>query len=577
MSVPAAALAAPPFVLARRRRLRLARLAGGWRGPALAAAVAGVAALPGVLALPPLDRDEARFAQASAQMLETHDAVNIRFQETPRDKKPVGIHWLQALSVAALSSAEAREIAAFRLPSLLGAMVAAAACVWGARAFLPADAALLAGLMLGVCALLSTEAGIAKTDAALCGAVTVAMAALGRRYAAARGGPAAPRGTRALLWAGLALGVLLKGPVAPLVFGGALLALWAQDRDARWMRDLGWWSGLGLVVLVCGPWAAAVTVATDGAFWTGAVGGDLGDKLRGASEGHGAPPGAHLLLAPLLLFPLGGLVPAAAVAAWRDRTRPGIRFAVAWVAPAWLVFELLPTKLPHYPLPLYAPVAALAAAAVWRGRAEGGWARAAGAALAVVGGVIFAALPLWAARAYGGSTAAALAAALPALAAGAALAGGLLLRRPATGAAAALGLGAAAHMALAGLAAPSLGSLWVSARAAAAVARAGLDPRNGLTPGPVAVAGFAEPSLVFALGTATELAAPVDAAQAIAEGRPALVEASVEAPFRAALAEAGLHARTVARVDGYDYADGRAVRLVLWRADAAEPSGGAPP
>ena len=577
MPAPVAAAAPPARPAPRRLRLRLARLCDGWRGPALAAVLTGAAALPGVLSLPPLDRDEARFAQASAQMLETRDAVNIRFQDTPRDKKPVGIHWLQALSVAAFSSAEAREIAAYRLPSLLGAVAAAAACVWGVRAFLPAHAALLAGLMLGASALLSTEAGIAKTDAALCGAVTAAMAALGRRYAAARGGRTAARGTRALLWGGLALGVLLKGPVAPLVFGGALLALWAWDRDARWMRDLGWWGGLGLVLLVCGPWAAAVTVATDGAFWTGAVGGDLGDKLRGASEGHGAPPGVHLLLLPLLMFPLGGLLPGAAVEAWRDRASPGARFALAWIAPAWLVFELLPTKLPHYPLPLYAPVAGLAAAAVWRGRAAGGWARGTGAALAGLGGLLFAALPLWAASAYGGSRAAALLAAVPAAAAAGALAAGLLLRRPGVGAAAALALGAVAHMALAGAAAPSLGSLWVSARAAAAVARAGLDPRNGLTPGPVAVAGFAEPSLVFALGTTTELAAPADAAQAIAEGRPALVEASVEAPFRTALKGAGLRAKAVARVDGYDYADGRPVRLTLWRAEPSPPAGGAPP
>ena len=53
----------------------------------------------GMLAVPPLDRDESRFAQATAQMLESGDFTVIRFQEEPRFKKPVGIHWLQAASV----------------------------------------------------------------------------------------------------------------------------------------------------------------------------------------------------------------------------------------------------------------------------------------------------------------------------------------------------------------------------------------------------------------------------------------------------------------------------------------------
>eukprot|EP01035_Chromulina_nebulosa_P065842 gene65842-90094_t len=106
---------------------RLDEWSRGWRGPLLAALVALVAGLPGVFAVPPLDRDESRFAQATAQMLETDDYVSINYQDQPRDKKPVGIHWLQAISVAALSDASDRDIWPYRIPSLLGAMLAAAA------------------------------------------------------------------------------------------------------------------------------------------------------------------------------------------------------------------------------------------------------------------------------------------------------------------------------------------------------------------------------------------------------------------------------------------------------------------
>ena len=55
-----------------------------------------LAFLPGFFQIPPIDRDEARFAQATKQMLETGDYVDIRFQDEVRYKKPVGIYWLQA-------------------------------------------------------------------------------------------------------------------------------------------------------------------------------------------------------------------------------------------------------------------------------------------------------------------------------------------------------------------------------------------------------------------------------------------------------------------------------------------------
>ena len=165
----------------------LDRWSSGARGPLLAALIAMIAGLPGVFALPPLDRDESRFAQATAQMLETRDFVKINYQDQPRDKKPVGIHWLQAASVSLFSGVEARQIWAYRIPSLLGAMLAAAACAWGAAAFFGPRGGLIAGAVLGASFLLSTEASIAKTDAVLCGTTTLAMAALGRLYAASRG------------------------------------------------------------------------------------------------------------------------------------------------------------------------------------------------------------------------------------------------------------------------------------------------------------------------------------------------------------------------------------------------------
>jgi 4-amino-4-deoxy-L-arabinose transferase-like glycosyltransferase len=190
---------------------RLDAWSRGWRGPLFAALLAFLAGLPGLLAMPPLDRDESRFAQATAQMLETDDLVVIKFQDQPRFKKPVGIHWLQAASVSAFSAAENRGIWAYRIPSLLGAMLAAAACAWGAAALFDPRTGLLAGSILGATFLLSTEAFIAKTDAALCGSTTLAMAALAKMYADSLAGRKPTNWTKLAFWSGLAVAALIKG------------------------------------------------------------------------------------------------------------------------------------------------------------------------------------------------------------------------------------------------------------------------------------------------------------------------------------------------------------------------------
>src|SRR5215213_8657817 len=95
--------------------------------------------LPGFASLQPMDRDEPRYAQASKQMLETGDLVDIRFQDEARHKKPVGIYWMQAASVRvgqALGVADARtRIAFYRIPSLIGALAAVLLTYWAALAF----------------------------------------------------------------------------------------------------------------------------------------------------------------------------------------------------------------------------------------------------------------------------------------------------------------------------------------------------------------------------------------------------------------------------------------------------------
>jgi 4-amino-4-deoxy-L-arabinose transferase-like glycosyltransferase len=151
------------------------------------------------------------------------------------------------------------------------------------------------------------------------------MAAMARLYLASRPDAGRRRAGARNCSCGSAwpLAMLVKGPVGPLTVVFAMLVLSVWDRDLRWLKTLGWGWGLLIVAAVTLPWSAAITVATDGDFWTTAIGGDMAPKLLGGQESHGAPPGYHTLAAIPLLFPATLLLPAAAVAAWQGRKEPG--------------------------------------------------------------------------------------------------------------------------------------------------------------------------------------------------------------------------------------------------------------
>src|SRR5205085_10290185 len=90
-----------------------------------------------------------------------------------------------------------------------------------------------------------------------------------------------------------------------------------------------------------------------------------------------APPFSYLLGAVASFWPGSLLLVPAMVHAWRRHDLPAERFLLAWLAPAWVLLELVPTKLPHYVLPLYPALALLTAAALADGvrLAKGSWAR----------------------------------------------------------------------------------------------------------------------------------------------------------------------------------------------------------
>ncbi len=540
------------------------------RAAALLVLLSLAAFLPGFFQIPPVDRDEAYFAQATKQMIETGNYVDIRYQDDVRYRKPIGIYWLQAGVVRAaelLGVPSAREkIWLYRVPSLLGAIGAVLATYWCALAFVSRRGALLAALMMAGSVALGIEARLAKTDAVLLLTIVLVMGVLARAYLQAReeaGGAAGMKWTLpALFWTAAAASILDKGPLIVMVVGLAAVALSLLDRSARWLNALRPLAGAGWLVVLVLPWFIAIYLRAGDAFLIDSVGRDMLSKIGGGQESHGAPPGLYIVLFFVTFFPAAALAIPAVPAIWSRRREPAVRFLLAWFVPSWIVFELIPTKLPHYVLPLYPAITILLAGAIEKRllskrpslkRATFWWfiVPSVLAIVAIAGAIVIAhnlellAWPFFAA----------------------AIVCGLFAWRlydddgaersflRALAAAILVGIG------LFGIVVPSLGPVFPSVALAKILhAAACPNPR-------AASAGYNEPSLVFLAGTATRLTDGSGAADFVRGGacRFAFIEAREQHAFGLRAQAIGLRYKAGPSIHGFNISNGKRITVTVFQ------------
>jgi 4-amino-4-deoxy-L-arabinose transferase-like glycosyltransferase len=351
---------------------------------------------PGLFSLQPMDRDEPRFAQASKQMLETRDFVDIRFQDDARHKKPVGIYWLQSAVVATADAVGVpdamRTIGLYRLPSWLAAIGSVLVMYWGALAFLSRRGAFVAAALLGSTVLLGVEARLAKTDATLLFTCLVGFGVLARTwFANVSPDTRQPPGTGHVLafWLAMGLGILVKGPITPMIVFVPALVLSLRERSFRWLLPLRPWLGLTIVAAMAAPWLIAIAIKTGGSFFTDSVGKDMLGKVGQGQERHWGPPGLYATLFWATAWPMAVFMALAFHFSWKERRDDGVVFLLAWIIPCWIIFEVVQTKLPHYVLPLYPAIAVLAVMAIERDGVPFAWRSAKwGAALALLAPVL---------------------------------------------------------------------------------------------------------------------------------------------------------------------------------------------
>lgn len=545
----------------------------GLRPWVLLSLLCAVLYLPGLGALPATDRDEGRFMQASRQMIETGDLVRIRYMHEARNKKPAGIHWLQVASVGTLSTAASPERWPYRLPSALGALAAVLLLFAAGERLFDRKTGFLAAALLASSLMLVWEAHIAKTDAVLLATVMAAQFALVRMFTADRDGTATPGWAPYLMWGALGVGILIKGPITPLVTGLTAIGMWVFGQWRNLWRQARPLIGVPLMLVIAAPWFVAIILA-DPTFVQESAGHDFFKKLISFQETHGGPPG-YYLLASLATFAPGSLFMGIAIWwGWKQRREREIALCLLWLIPFWVILEIVPTKLPHYILPAYPALALIVARAVlaveegllpW---AQRRWARigyAAWGAMIVAFAIACVALVIWAGRPgwlY----------VLPMVAAGVAA---IIVRYAWRGETrralltasftAPLLLTTLFHFVL-----PGADAIWPSRRAAEAVAKLYPDPK---TRPPLIATGYREPSLVFHLGTSTTFADPpaiVDQLKSRGDPWLALVEERQRGAFEKTAKDSGLAFAVAASWRAFNYSQGRRVTLTLYAPPGAD-------
>jgi 4-amino-4-deoxy-L-arabinose transferase-like glycosyltransferase len=528
--------------------------------------------LPGFFTIPPVDRDEALFAQASKQMIESGDYVDIRFQDDVRYKKPVGIYWLQAAAATTARALGVREalatISVYRIPSLLGALAAVLLTYWTALAFISRRGAILAGLMMASAFLLGVEARLATTDAVLLATVVAAMGALAWLYLPERRAHLDARAQwtlPAIFWTALAVGILLKGPLILLVVGLAVATLAVVDRGAGWLKALKPLPGVLWLAALVLPWFIAITSRSQNAFLNESVGNDFLPKLFLSAEGHGAPPGTYFVEFWLTFYPGSVLAALATPAVFAARREPGAKFLLAWLVPSWIVMELVVTKLPHYVLPLLPPIAILIAGIIearmlsrnrWLTSGVVWW-----FLFPVLLGVLGVACVIGIGHQLGFFTLV--------FAGGAAVVGLVAWRLYAVdGAEVSLLRGMAAALliefALFGLAVPALEPLFPS-ELMLRVLRASGCPQ----PYAARVVGYHEPSFPFLAGTAAREATPAGAAEFLSGGacRFVFVDTHEERDFAEQAEAIGLRYAPGPRIEAFNISHGASITMAVFRSE----------
>jgi 4-amino-4-deoxy-L-arabinose transferase-like glycosyltransferase len=315
------------------------------------------------------DRDEPRFARATAEMVESGNYLYPTFNGRLRPDKPILIYWLMSVPMRMLGPTSL----ACRFFSSVGIALTCLFTFLLGRRLLGVPAALWSMAVLASTVLVLVEGTLATADGILLPCLVAVMVLFVRALEA----PWRWYHVAALGLA-LGLGLLAKGPVALLPVVVILVTLWlirkSEIRAGPRLAQVGGAVVMGMALFVF--WAIPANSATGGEFLRLGVGHHVVARASRPMESHGGRFLLYLPYYPLMIigcfFPWTLHLPGSIPAVLRRRVGgPYFReLFFAWVISIVVIMTLVATKLPHYILFTW-PAMALAVGGTLAADAQG--------------------------------------------------------------------------------------------------------------------------------------------------------------------------------------------------------------
>lgn len=332
-----------------------------WLAAALLIAIGLICLLPGIVALPPVDRTEVIYAESSRAMLERGEFLDARFLEQRSPFRPIGIYWLQIASGKLFGAGAWDSIATYRIPSLLAGLLAVLAVWWLLRPLLGPQASLIAAAFYAVTPIVALQTQLAIPEGPLLLAMALAQLSLLRIYCA--GESERHAGLAILFWCAQGFGILLNALAVPILSLSTIIALFIFDRRLGWLMRLRPLWGLPLVIVIAAPWLLVRAHIDGGVPFQSLTWWKFLKALGGAQDMKWQAAPFTFTLALIVGFLPGAVLLVPAVKGlWTDRAAALQRFLFAWLVGYLAYLELIASKPALYTVQAIFPAAAAAAA-----------------------------------------------------------------------------------------------------------------------------------------------------------------------------------------------------------------------
>jgi len=307
--------------------------------------------IPGTIGVSFVDRDEGWYAQVCREMLEAGNWLTPTYLGEIWLHKPPLLYWFVITSYKLFGMGEWQARLA---PVLSTAINVVLVGMLGARMF-NRRIGMLAGILFITCGLPAIVGKMLLTDAPMLTCTLIAVL-LHWQMAADR-----VKHTRSIIyWLAIGIGILAKGPAVVVFVGAFGLALLSCHGLRNWIWSWRYWLWFPLCLFVALPWYVYINQQAGGTLAEDFLWYEIFSRIKGTPHGHGGPPGMYILLSFAGLLPWTPLIPTALVTCFKQRkTDRNIRLLLIWLAVPWIVLELIHSKLPHYIVPCYVPLAIL--------------------------------------------------------------------------------------------------------------------------------------------------------------------------------------------------------------------------